>query len=590
MRIHEFIYESIQLLENRIDWLTKNIIPRIEQKLENNQLNIPAEIKQHLSGSDTSTQAQQLFQWILDQDPSNSKEYSQWLMNMVVRKKNPVPLEDFLYVKDTLTQFDEKKPELDIKQRNINSYKSISQLDAVIHQFGASVDFANEAEKAEAIQESDVIVDLPNWTLVHPKTENAARYWGRGSEWCTCWGDPKGTHPKRTSQYNTYKNGLYILRNKQNPEKSFQFQVKEQQYMDWNDDPVTYSDVAASLSNNEKQIIENKLIDVLIVKSTANGNDKINGFYKFFESGVINQNNKSAIDKIFKIITSNGELAVAFSSKQKKPWSKIAPNIANKVYDNIVKNTYTALEYSDQQDKTWNEISPQHADQAHDMIVTDTENAYNYSVHNKKTWNEISPQHADRAYSMIFKSSTLTYKYSRKFSMPWTEISPKHADQAHESIIEDPDYAVNYSMMHAKLWSELSPKLANKIYDIMIMHGDWAIAYSVRAKKTWHEISPKHAEKVYEDLLTDSFKTFKYSNDLKITWNEISPKYADAAYKCMLDDGNVYMIAYYAINFGKPWTELSPKYAKKAHSIILTNTYLSKEYSKEFGEDWKKDI
>lgn len=50
------------------------------------------------------------------------------------------------------------------------------------------------------------------------------------------------------------------------------------------------------------------------------------------------------------------------------------------------------------------------------------------------------------------------------------------------------------------------------------------------------------------------------------------------------------MLANYSAWHRKSWAELSPKYAKEAYSIILTNTYLSKAYSKQFGEDWKKDI
>lgn len=218
MRANEFVYESIRLLEDRIDYLKKAVVPKIEKKLH--QLHIPNGIP---------LTAESLFQWIIDQDPTDNKEYAQWLLNTAFRKKEPVPLEQFDNVKNVLTQFHKIKHTLDNTQKNINSYKSIADLNSTIIQHIAFVDSQHIKEQQRARDESEIIVDTSAWLVAIPKTSYAAQYWGRGSKWCTAYGDPKGLFPDRNCAFDEYINDLkftiYTCVNKTSYENSVQIGI-----------------------------------------------------------------------------------------------------------------------------------------------------------------------------------------------------------------------------------------------------------------------------------------------------------------------------------------------------------------------------
>ena len=108
MRAFEFIYESILLLEDRIDFLRKQMVPLILQQ----------------NFAEDELQAIHLFDYVIDQDPDPKKSHVQWLFNTFLRKKNPQPLEDLEAATDALSRFMElRKQRLLIGQRaDINSY------------------------------------------------------------------------------------------------------------------------------------------------------------------------------------------------------------------------------------------------------------------------------------------------------------------------------------------------------------------------------------------------------------------------------------------------------------------------------------
>lgn len=199
MRAHEFIYESMLLLEDRIDFFKTTVVPRIEKKIQNNQLDIPRNLP---------STAEQLFQWIVDQDPTQNKEYTRWLLNIAFRKKNPEPLDNLVNIKTVLTQFHSIKTNLTKAQKNIDSYSTIDELKAVIDQYDSGVKHSIQSEKNKALSESNVVVKTSEWFIVQPKTEFASQYWGRGSKWCTAYGDPKGLYPDRTCAFEEYYNSL----------------------------------------------------------------------------------------------------------------------------------------------------------------------------------------------------------------------------------------------------------------------------------------------------------------------------------------------------------------------------------------------
>ena len=163
-----------------------------------------------------------------EMDPTPNKQYMMWLANQYIASN--FRLEDER-IRDLLTWFHANKSKLD--QKDIGRY-DISSLGDTYSKYNQQVFSADKQEEEKARRESEIIDDSDLGILVIPKTEFAAQYWGRGTNWCTAYGDPKGKWPERTSQFEIYSKPLYIWIDKTDGEK-YQFHLSTGQYMDKND-------------------------------------------------------------------------------------------------------------------------------------------------------------------------------------------------------------------------------------------------------------------------------------------------------------------------------------------------------------------
>jgi hypothetical protein len=164
-----------------------------------------------------------------EMDPTTNKQYTVWLANQYIANK--FRLEDER-IGDLLTWFHTNKATLD--QKDIGQY-DISSLGDTYSKYNQQVFSADKQEEEKARAESEVMYESGKDMLVGPKTEFAAQYWGRGSDWCTSYGDPKGKWPKRTCQFNRYmadynKAPIYIWRVDDRPQLQFHFPSR--QFMD----------------------------------------------------------------------------------------------------------------------------------------------------------------------------------------------------------------------------------------------------------------------------------------------------------------------------------------------------------------------
>jgi len=253
VRAFEFIYESILLLEDRIDFLRKQMVPLILQQ----------------NFAEDELQAIHLFDYVIDQDPDPKKSHVQWLFNTFLRKKNPQPLEDLEAATDALSRFMElRKQRLLIGQRaDINSYKSIRELEDVVGTVGQSVQAATNAEKNKAIEESKIVFNNKEVTIIQPLTKYAACYFGAESEWCTAWGYEKGRHPTRTNMFASYidRGPIYILEPKQpiHQGERYQIQMASNQYMDEKDRNIGLVAIVRRFPSIEKFLITSSSFDAM---------------------------------------------------------------------------------------------------------------------------------------------------------------------------------------------------------------------------------------------------------------------------------------------------------------------------------------
>ena len=231
------------LLEDRTEFLRDKYLPLIKSKLSGFQ--IPADIRIAIERTQGETKEERLFNWLQTLDPTRNKQYLQWILGCAVDRL--VPFEDIAYLRESLADYHERKRtnSLPIEARDINRIKTPSQLDKLLRKVEDSKASADEAEAAAARNQSSILLDNTEWLVLIPKTEFAAQFWGRNTEWCTAWGDPRGRHPTRSCRFNEYnrRGPLYILipknQDSRNAGEMYQFQFTTGQYMDENDEAIS---------------------------------------------------------------------------------------------------------------------------------------------------------------------------------------------------------------------------------------------------------------------------------------------------------------------------------------------------------------
>jgi len=211
-------------------------------------------------------------------DSTPNKQYMVWLANQYIANK--FRLEDER-IGDLLTWFHTNKARLD--QKDIGRY-DISSLGDTYSKYNQQVFSADKQEEEKARKESEVMYESGKDMLVVPKTEFAAQYWGRGTDWCTAYGDPKGKWPKRTCLFDEYMADynnapIYIWRVDDRPKLQFHFPSR--QFMDIADNVLPHNIInflrtqhpvlKKLFSKGEKEIAKNPQFSYVYAQDVIKG-------------------------------------------------------------------------------------------------------------------------------------------------------------------------------------------------------------------------------------------------------------------------------------------------------------------------------
>lgn len=230
-------WQLIDLFENRREFLKKKYLQLIQKKLDS--FSIPDSIQIEINKESGENKSEKIYNWIESRDPSKNKKYLQWILNLVCTKTPAVPFEDLRYLPSSLTEYEKlkQKNKLNQEQSDINRIKNPSELDSILNKLKEIDIQVSKEEETRARKESKILLETDKWLALIPNTEFAAQFWGRGTEWCTAWGDPKGLYPTRECQFDYYNNDgeLLILINKQNPKERYQLHTESEQYNDQDD-------------------------------------------------------------------------------------------------------------------------------------------------------------------------------------------------------------------------------------------------------------------------------------------------------------------------------------------------------------------
>ena len=161
--------------------------------------------------------------------PDKMGKYGKWLLWLYQNRQ--LKLEDLYKAKEYLTYF--IKFAQKIEDKDINHYKTLPQLYLTVKPFmddptqasSHQDEIRTAKEGAEKVYEDDV------WLIVVPHTEEAAKYYGKNTQWCTA--------ADNGNQFNYYNSQgpLYININKADNEK-YQFHFESDQFMDETDTPI----------------------------------------------------------------------------------------------------------------------------------------------------------------------------------------------------------------------------------------------------------------------------------------------------------------------------------------------------------------
>jgi len=212
-------------------------------------------------------------------DPTPKKIYTQWIMNRYNEKN--FRQEDHPRIHQTLSDFEKHKPK--IEKRDINSYKSLKDLEDTIQPF--SVQKSKREEVRDIKHEgAEKIHDENGVEVHHLKNKEAACHYGAGTRWCTA--------AKNNNMFDMYNRGgkLYFVKAKDEKGnlRKYQFHHESDSYMDENDEDV---DLRKLVKNNP----ELKNVREFQGKHPQLTNDKefdkhVNKFFIYKEHDIMNDN------------------------------------------------------------------------------------------------------------------------------------------------------------------------------------------------------------------------------------------------------------------------------------------------------------
>lgn len=179
-------------------------------------------------------------------------KYGKWILNLY--NKGAISENDLSEIPTLLNQFTIYRNR--VQNKDLNSYKSISDLESVLAQVVDDDSMLTPRQKVrflknvksgkislDASDDYDIVLETPKFVVYVPNTHEASMKLGKGTEWCTAHENPEW--------YNSYtENGhkLYIVKDKETG-KRWQYSDKNGDFLDQYDDDF---DIPSLMRRDEK--------------------------------------------------------------------------------------------------------------------------------------------------------------------------------------------------------------------------------------------------------------------------------------------------------------------------------------------------
>lgn len=171
-------------------------------------------------------------------DPTKNNRFTQWLISTYM--KDGYRFEDLSRARSTLEHFVAFNQRLSEDQRDINQYRRLSDVWKAVKPFveqpetdeSLSGKAKKRSERAKAYADSLILAETDDWTVAVPLTVEAAKWWGKGTQWCTA--------ADNDNMFEVYHETGPLIVMVMNDGKKVQFFVNDNdfQFMDENDEPV----------------------------------------------------------------------------------------------------------------------------------------------------------------------------------------------------------------------------------------------------------------------------------------------------------------------------------------------------------------
>jgi len=146
----------------------------------------------------------------------------------------------------------------DRTDKDLSHIKSLGDLFRIIQKYGLDVkvsksDVKKAVEKGE--DEVEVIYEDSDWKIVSLLTPESAKFYGKGTNWCTAGSD----YGEEVFKNYDSKGPLYVVFHKKDTEKRYQLHPESQEYMDKYDNPVELHDLKEKVGTKAWSILGRKV-------------------------------------------------------------------------------------------------------------------------------------------------------------------------------------------------------------------------------------------------------------------------------------------------------------------------------------------
>ena len=188
-----------------------------------------------------------IFDAIVKADPTSKGDHAGKFVKWIVElfKNGKWKPGDTNETKTTLERFSKFNQRIPQDMRDINKYKSVGELYDVVNEY-CSDKSREETQRDIKREGAEKVYEDADWTVIMPKTKEAAILYGKGTEWCTA--------AERSGNFFDHYNSqgpLYIIIPKHDTKHKFQFHFETDSFMDETDSPIDSLNRLSKLGNTK---------------------------------------------------------------------------------------------------------------------------------------------------------------------------------------------------------------------------------------------------------------------------------------------------------------------------------------------------